>query len=231
MYVHVHFAYVQYNRSSCGCVVSYSVLSLYIHATLPHVVTEHPRTKENGQYLTYTLLFQILLLSRQVPYKMCLIRFRPDREADVIVPNRPIRVELPPSQHGQTASAAHGQKPFGNKEGSTERARTQHHAVVIEQIAPETSKIEIRQGSSSPSPSPHGVGPVPTTPKSGPLHQRNDSQKDPMRPAQVRRSGSLAHAKNPRQSTASYRSTRERVVVVDDSGRRREYYRRDDSGR
>lgn len=157
---------------------------------------------------------------------MCLIRFRPDREGDVIVPNRPIRVELPPSQHGQTASA-HGQKSFGSKEGSPERARTQHHAVVIEQIAPETSKIEIRHGSSSP----HGVGPVPTTPKRGPLHERNDSQKDPVRPAQVRRSGSLAHAKNPRQSTASYRSTRERVVVVDDSGRRREYYRRDDSGR
>lgn len=150
---------------------------------------------------------------------MCLIRFRPDRKGDVIVPNRPIRVELPPSQHGRTASA-HGQKPFGNKEGSPERARTQHHAVVIEQIAPETSKIEIRHGSSSP----HGVGPVPTTP-------RNVSQKDPVRPAQVRRSGSLAHANNPRQSTASYRSTRERVVVVDDSGRRREYYRRDDSGR
>lgn len=165
-------------------------------------------------------------------YKMCLIRFRPDREGDVIVPNRPARVELPPpSQHGRTASAsasAHGgQKPFGNKEGSPERARSQHHAVVIEQIAPGTSKIEIRHGSSPP----HEVGPVPTTIQRGSLHQRNDSQRDPVRPAQVRRSGSLANAKNPRQSTSSYRSTRERVVVVDDSGRRREYYRRDDSGR
>lgn len=169
-------------------------------------------------------------------YKMCLIRFRPDREGDVIVPNRPARVELPPpSQHGRTASAsasasasAHGgQKPIRNKEGSPERARTQHHAVVIEQMAPGTSKIEIRHGSSRP----HEVGPVPTTNQRGSLHQRNDPQRGPVRLAQVRRSGSLANAKNPRQSSASYRSTRERVVVVDDSGRRREYYRRDDSGR
>lgn len=156
---------------------------------------------------------------RQATYKMCLIKFRPDREGDVVIPNRPIRVELPPSQHGRTASA-HGQEPFENKESSRERARTQHQAVVIEQIASETSKFEIRHGST--------FGPVPTTTKRGPLHERNDSQKDS---AQVRRSGSLAHAKNPGQSTASYRSTRERVVVVDDSGRRREYYRRDDSGR
>lgn len=156
---------------------------------------------------------------------MCLIRFRPDREGDVIVPNRPIRVELSPSQHGRNASA-HGQKPFV-KQRSRERARTQHQAVVIEQIAPETSKIEIRHGSSYS----YGVEPVPTTTDRGPLYDRNDPQKDPVRPPQVRRSGSLAHAKFPRQSTASYRSTRERVVVVDDSGRRREYYRRDDSGR
>jgi len=39
-----------------------------------------------------------------------------------------------------------------------------------------------------------------------------------------RRSGSVIYV-NPRHSTASYRSGRERVVVVDDSGRRREYYR------
>ena len=164
---------------------------------------------------------------------MCLIRFRSDREVDVIVPNRPIRVELPPSQHGQAAqsfavSSAHGQQPSVTEIRSRERARTQQYkAVVIEQIAPETSQIELRYGSSYS----YEVGPVPTTTKREPLHARSDSQKVSMRPTQVRRSGSLAHAKDPRQSTASYRSTRERVVVVDDSGRRREYYRRDDSGR
>lgn len=164
---------------------------------------------------------------------MCLIRFRSDREVDVTVPNRPTRVELPPSQHGQATqpsfavSSAHGQQPSVTEIGSRERARTQHQAVVIQQIAPETSQIELRYGSSYS----YEVGPVPTTTKREPLHERSDSQKDSMRPTQVRRSDSLAHAKTPRQSTASYRSTRERVVVVDDSGRRREYYRRDDSGR
>lgn len=178
----------------------------------------------NGQYLAHCLFK--LCTYRQVTYKMCLIRFRPDCEGDVIVPNRPIRVELSPPQHGRTASA-HGQKPFVSKERSRERARTQHQAVVIEQIAPETSKIEIRHGSSYS----YGVEPVPTTTEKGPLHERNDPQKDTVRPPQVPRSGSLAHAKVPRQSIASHRSTRERVVVVDDSGRRREYYRRDDFGR
>lgn len=166
---------------------------------------------------------------------MCLIRFRSGREGDVIVPNRPIRVsvELPPSRNERTAqsftvASAHSQQQSSATEvRSRERARTQHQAVVIEQIAPETSQIELRYGSSYS----YEVGPVPMTTKREPLHERSDSRKDAIRPAHVRRSSSLAHAKTPRQSTASYRSTRERVVVVDNSGRRREYYRRDDSGR
>ncbi|KAI9704412.1 MAG: hypothetical protein M1836_007275 [Candelina mexicana] len=40
-----------------------------------------------------------------------------------------------------------------------------------------------------------------------------------------RRSGSVTYATNPRHSTASHRSARERVVTIDDQGRRREYYR------
>jgi hypothetical protein len=39
----------------------------------------------------------------------------------------------------------------------------------------------------------------------------------------------MTYAKSPRQSGASLRTTRERIVV-DEGGRRREYYRRDDSG-
>lgn len=189
------------------------------------------RKKMANTFLTHCLLKTYPYW--QVTYKMCLIRFRSDREGDVIVPNRPIRVELPPSQHGQAAqsafavSSAHGQQPSVTEIRSRERARMQHQAVVIEQIAPETSQIELRYGSSYS----YEVGPVPTTSKREPLHERSDSQKDSVRPTQVRRSDSLAHGKTPRQSTASYRSTRERVVVVDDSGRRREYYRRDDSGR
>lgn len=185
----------------------------------------------NGQYLNTHCLIKTYLW--QVTYKMCLIRFRSDREGDVIVPNRPVRVELPPSQHGRTTqsfavSSTHGQQPSATEVRSRERARTQHQAVVIEQIAPETSQIELHYGSSYSS---YEDGPEPTPTKREPLHERSDSQKDSTRPAQLRRSGSLPYAKAPRQSTASYRSTRERVVVVDDSGKRREYYRRDDSGR
>ena len=40
-----------------------------------------------------------------------------------------------------------------------------------------------------------------------------------------RRSGSLTYAVNPRTSTASHRSARERIVVQDYDGRRREYYK------
>lgn len=40
-----------------------------------------------------------------------------------------------------------------------------------------------------------------------------------------RRSGSVTYATNPRHSTASHRSARERVVTIDAQGRRREYYR------
>ena len=40
-----------------------------------------------------------------------------------------------------------------------------------------------------------------------------------------RSGGSLTYATNPRHSTASHRSVRERVVTIDAQGRRREYYR------
>ena len=39
----------------------------------------------------------------------------------------------------------------------------------------------------------------------------------------------MTYAKSPRQSGTSFRTTRERIVVVDEGGRRREYYRKDDS--
>lgn len=74
--------------------------------------------------------------------------------------------------------------------------------------------------------------------KKKPPNERNDSRRSQLRVGQGqgqgqsrRRSGSLVYGKDPRQSNTSYRSTRERIVVVDESGRRTEYYRRDDSGR
>ena len=39
----------------------------------------------------------------------------------------------------------------------------------------------------------------------------------------------MTYAKSPRQSGASLRTTRERIVMVDEEGRRTEYYRRDDN--
>lgn len=41
----------------------------------------------------------------------------------------------------------------------------------------------------------------------------------------VERRASETYGADPRASNASYRSTRERIVVVDGSGTRREYYR------
>lgn len=98
--------------------------------------------------------------------------------------------------------------------------------MIIEQTSPPSSKLQIRRGFSYS----YGDGPVPLgTQAKSPPDEITESQRS-QRAAQVqRRSGSLAYTKSPRQSNASYRSTRERVVVVDDSGRRREYYRRGDS--
>ena len=41
----------------------------------------------------------------------------------------------------------------------------------------------------------------------------------------VERRSSAVYGKDPRASNTSYRSTRERIVIVDGNGTRREYYR------
>lgn len=162
-------------------------------------------------------------------FEMCLIRLRPDREEDVVVPSRPVRAENPPSRSDFIIAAAtdkkHQQQTCAPEVRSRDRIAPPEQAVIIEQISPRLSKLQIRHGFSYS----YGDGPVPVGIQvKPPSTETTESQ----RAAQVRRrSGSLAYAKSPRQSNASYRSTRERVVVVDDSGRRREYYRRDDSWR
>lgn len=168
-------------------------------------------------------------------FGMCLIRLRPDREEEVVVPNRPVRAELPPSRYGHSSHSNTAlttdnqrQQTSAPEVRSRDRIAPAEQAVIIEQISPRSSKLEIRRGFSYS----YGDGPVAvgTQAKLSP-NERTESQRS-QRAAQVRRrSGSLVYAKSPRQSNASYRSTRERVVVVDDSGRRREYYRRDDSWR
>lgn len=171
---------------------------------------------------------------------MCLIRLRPDREEEVKVPNRPIRADVPSSRQGRgsypvittaTAAAAaaneYGQSTRELEARSRESIALPEHAVVIQQHSPRSSKLQIRHGSAYS----YGDGPTPVEPQAKPPQERHGSQRSE-HAAQVRqRPGSLAFAKSPRQSSASYRSTRERIVVIDDSGRRREYYKRDDSGR
>lgn len=162
---------------------------------------------------------------------MCLIRLRPDREEDVVVPSRPVRAELPcsrqgsssPSRAAATTDNQHQQQTHPPEVRSRDRITPLEQAVIIEQISPRTSKLQISHEFSYS----YGDGPMPTGTQAKPSsNEKNVSH----RAAQVRRrSGSLAYATSPRQSSTSYRSTRERVVVVDDSGRRREYYRRDDS--
>ncbi len=124
---------------------------------------------------------------------MCLIRFRPDCEDEVIIPSRPLRTELPALRHGRSTQSLtasnneHGQTALRGQR-SRERARTQDQAVVIEQIFQQPSWIQIRHGSSYT----YGDGPVPAATPKKPLDKRNDSQQDPGPAARVRRSGSLA---------------------------------------
>ena len=157
---------------------------------------------------------------------MCLIRLRPDREAEVVIPNRPVRAELPPSRQGFSSDSVTAATTTQNGH-LPDRMPQPDQTVFIEQV-PRTSKLQIRREFS------YSYGDermqMGKEAKSPP-NEITESQRS-QRAAQVRRrSGSLAYAKTPRQSNGSYRSTRERVVVVDDSGRRREYYRRDDSWR
>lgn len=161
---------------------------------------------------------------------MCLIRVRPDREEEVLVPNRPIRADVNPSRQGRnsypaisaTTADEHEQPTYDAEPRLHERIQPPEHAVIIQQISPRSSEVQIRHGSANS----YSDGTVLVAPQ-----EVHDSKRQ-RQVAQVRQqSGSLAFAKSPRQSSASYRSTRERIVVIDDSGRRREYYRRDDSGR
>lgn len=153
-----------------------------------------------------------------------------------MVPSRPARAELPPSRqrhssHSITAATTDNQRQRQTRAPevrSGNQIAPAEQAVIIEQISPGSSKLQIHHEFSYS----YGDGPVPVaTQAKSPPNEIIKSQPS-QRTAQVRRrSGSLAYAKSPRQSNASYRSTRERVVVVDNSGRRREYYRRDDSWR
>lgn len=97
--------------------------------------------------------------------------------------------------------------------------------------SPRSSRPRIRPGSSYA----YGSGPVPTADdgQEPPLskgsgsghHRRSHSQRAGAAAAAPmgRRSGSVNYdATSPRQSNVSFRSTREKIVIVDETGRRRE---------
>jgi hypothetical protein len=161
---------------------------------------------------------------------MCLIKFRPNQEEELIIPNRPVRVEgLPPpskrSQHslgGVTPNLPHD----SGHHLQDRNLSSGNHAVVIEQLSSRGSAVQTRQSSYS-----YKDALVPTVgsrtvQQNGLLTTSHGMSQGPLR-----KSGSLSQGRTPRQSNASLRTTRERIVVIDDTGRRREYYKRDDSGR
>lgn len=157
---------------------------------------------------------------------MCLIKFGADQEEkDLVIPNRPVTVDRTPPSHSRHSlgGAAHPRSP--NDPGNHGRERTLSsgsQAVVIQQLSSQGSTTQ-KDGLSPKSAIPANR----TYQRNGLLKASPDMSQGPQR-----KSGSLSHGRRtPRQSNASFRTTRERIVVVDDTGRRREYYRRDDSGR
>jgi hypothetical protein len=161
---------------------------------------------------------------------MCLIKFRPDREEEPIIPNRPVKAEGRHLHPIHSVDGEHLKSPQGLETRVQQRnLTTGGQAVVIEQLSSRGSAVQTRQRSYS-----YKDGLVPTGAKLGdPTGHRNGllTASHGMSQGPQRKSGSLSHGKTPRQSNASFRTTRERIVVVDDTGRRREYYKRDDSGR
>lgn len=162
---------------------------------------------------------------------MCLIKFGANQEKDVVVPNRPVKMEgTSPSHSRQSLGGAHFRSPNDPENHVRERNLSSgSQAVIIEQLSSRGSTTQPHQSSY---PAKDGVAPKAansgsrTYQRNGLLTASHDMSQGPQR-----KSGSLSHGRTPRQSNASFRTTRERIVVIDDTGRRREYYKRDDSGR
>ena len=168
---------------------------------------------------------------------MCIIKLRRDREEDPIIPIRPIvarretltrsihsvPVSVTEPRHSQSHVPVHSRISASSVTSRDKGRPPQQHLVVVEHHSPRSTALSIREGSRGSFQ--YGMGPVRTI--SGtqgrsslrPEHGRPDDDRR-------RRSGSVSFV-SPRQSGASRRSTRDKVVVVDGSGRRREYYRRD----
>lgn len=161
---------------------------------------------------------------------MCLIKFGTNQEKDLIIPNRPAKVEGTPIHSRQSLGGANSRSPNDPENHVRERNPSSgSQAVIIEQLSSRGSAPQPHQTSYS---SKDRLAPKAATSgsrtyqRNGLLRASHDMSQGPQR-----KSGSLSHGRTPRQSNTSFRTTRERIVVVDDTGRRREYYKRDDSGR
>lgn len=154
---------------------------------------------------------------------MCLVNLRPSREEEPVVPNRPVNTR-PISRSGQSTHSslvveARPPPPPLLLQARPPRSESRpQQAVLIVERSPRTSGMSIAESASYR----YGTGPVRGS--RGSLNQTSLSLR-PSAGMDPRRSGSVTYALTPRQSNVSYKSTRERTVVVDSLGRRREYYK------
>lgn len=162
---------------------------------------------------------------------MCIVKVHPEPEPTT-VPNRPVlRVESPPTRSHRSSFAVErrpASRPQAPASSSPRHSQQdyQQQAIVISQVSPRSSRTGDPLRPLSQSSYSYGDGPVSMAVSNGNSLGVGDAG---LELAQRRRSSSMTYTKSPRQSGASLRTTRERIVVVDEEGRRTEYYRRDDS--
>ena len=152
---------------------------------------------------------------------MCLIQLKREQEEELVVPSR----RTPTAIRGTAATGNRTPIPRTSQPRiSMSQSQTSHHRprsqtrerlsdqlVIVDQRTPRVSATSIRHG------------------RDGPVVIQEIMPHDPQRPVLHRelssRRGSRQYGTNPRMSNASYRSTRERIMVVDSNGVRRQYYR------
>lgn len=162
---------------------------------------------------------------------MCLIKLRPNHEEDNIVPNRPVHTGSRSgvqSEHQPTKTTNIAPIPgFEAKRGGEGVDMPHEGGLSVHKREEDPAFVIIEQQG-------HLYdGEVVTTAgvdgrKVTVANERKYSSRGGQGP---KRSESVLRGRSPRQSNASFRTTRERIVVVDEGGRKREYYQRDDSGR
>ncbi|KAI9717310.1 MAG: hypothetical protein M1812_004837 [Candelaria pacifica] len=185
---------------------------------------------------------------------MCLVNVKPSSgEEEIDIPPRPVRQtqttqqQRPTSSH-PSLSATRGSRssvpvqyieaipaaPHSPSQSYyTQPHQPQQQNRIIQQLSPHSSVITVRTSREYvPQHSPRSsvrfvdaMGNTVGTNGGATAMRRGSSADKRFYVDEARRSGSVTYATNPRHSTASHRSARERVVTIDGQGRRREYYR------